>query len=128
MLRKNIKTPAVIAGVILALAAAGVLAARFISPVLVRMSVLPNTKVVDFHTYFSLDVSTPGLIWEDTRLTGGESPYVQDDVVYLPVSVARNMMDPFLFWDTYAGAAVYARRRFFLGQRRFLPAGGAGAF
>lgn len=118
--RKPIKAPWAAAALVLGLVALGALAARLMTPMLVRMSVLPNNNRVDFHTYFSLDRETPVMVSAGARVIGGESPLLEDEVVYLPISLVREYMDAFLFWDAGEETLYVTTRTDML---RFTPGG-----
>ena len=64
-----------------------------------------GNRLVPFHEHFNLNPEIPNLISTHERIvfpSEAPTPFLEEDVVYLPKWFLRDSFDPFLFWDSFA--------------------------
>ena len=66
-----------------------------------------NRNVVGFHEQFQLDPDVAVIIFGPGHVTGHSAPIVEETLttprIFIPASIVRERIDPFVFWDEGAG-------------------------
>ncbi|MCL2571159.1 MAG: glycosyl hydrolase family 18 protein [Defluviitaleaceae bacterium] len=63
-----------------------------------------NNRIVNWYEHHGLDPDIPSLVMDD-RLrphTDAPQPFIEDEVIFLPMSFLQYQFDPFIFWDDNA--------------------------
>jgi len=91
-------------GTVVIIGGVGLLLWQAFWPHLQALNCGANNRVVPFHEHHGLDPGITNLVLDRERqpVSNAPQPFVEDGVIYLPMSFLHNNFDPFLFWDSYA--------------------------
>jgi len=95
-------------GIIVIFGGGSLLWRHAIGPQIQRLPFVANREIVSFHEHHGLDPEIPGLIFGQALLQTSDAPppFVEDEVVYLPVVFLAYHFDPFMHWDTHANVLI----------------------
>jgi len=112
-------------GIIVIIGGGSLFVRHVVWPQIQRLPFVANREVVPFHEHHGLDPEIPIMIFGDAMLQTSDAPapFIEDEVIYLPVAFLTHHYDPFLFWDDYAGVLTITTHNEMLvfnpGQTRF---------
>jgi len=95
-------------GIIVFVGGGSLLVRHAIWPQIQRLPFIANRDVVPFHQHHGLDPEISSLIFGNALLQTSDAPppFLEDEVVYLPVSFLAYHFDRFLFWDEGAQVLI----------------------
>jgi len=99
-------------GAVIIIGGVGLLLFQAFWPHLQSSSIRSNNRVIAFHEHHGLDPEIPNLVYGRVRMPPSEwaPPFLEDEVIYLPMSFLRAHFDEFLFWDDGASTLFVTTR------------------
>jgi len=94
-------------------------------PQIQRLPFVSNREVIPFHVHHGFDPDATIMVFGNALLQESDAPppFVNDEVVYLPVAFLMYHFDRFMFWDEYANVLTVTTHEelvvFHPGQTRF---------
>ena len=79
---------------------------QFIRPQLQRLPFVSNSTVINVHERYRLDPEIPSIVYGNARRPSAQDPFLEDGVIYLPISFFVEEFDRFLFWDAGSQALI----------------------